>query len=74
MGKFTKYSVYINYTIFYYILIYKMISFVTSIKLCKYYENYDDRLVDYIENITLGCNLIDISSYDNVLIALFKST
>ena len=38
-----------------------MISFVTSIKICKYYENYDDRLVDYIENITLGCNLVDIS-------------
>lgn len=35
-----------------------MISFVTSIKLCKYYENYGDRLVDYILNITLGCELI----------------
>ena len=38
-----------------------MISFVTSIKICRYYENYADRLRDYIENITLGCNLIDIS-------------
>lgn len=37
-----------------------MISFVTSIKLCKYYENYHDRLVDYILNITLGCELIDM--------------
>ncbi len=37
-----------------------MISFVTSIKLCKYYENYGDRLVDYILNITLGCDLINM--------------
>jgi len=38
-----------------------MISFVTSIKLCKYYEDYGDRLIDYIENINLGCEIADIS-------------
>ena len=38
-----------------------MISFVTSIKLCKYYEDYGERLIDYIENIKLGCEIADIS-------------
>ena len=37
-----------------------MISCVTSIKLCKYYENYGDRLVDYILIITFGCDLINM--------------
>ena len=38
-----------------------MISFVTSIKICRFYENYIDRLKDYIENISSGCNSLDIS-------------
>ena len=38
-----------------------MISFVTSIKICKYYEDYGNRLKDYIENISWGCGLFDIS-------------
>lgn len=38
-----------------------MISFVTSIKICRYYENYADRLRDYIENIKLGCDVFDVS-------------
>ena len=38
-----------------------MISFVTAIKICRYYEDYGDRLKDYIENISWGCGLFDIS-------------
>ena len=38
-----------------------MISFVTSIKICKYYENYSDRLSEYIENVALGCHTVGIS-------------
>ena len=38
-----------------------MISFVTAIKICKYYEDYGERLKDYIENISWGCGLFDLS-------------
>ena len=38
-----------------------MISFVTAIKICKYYEDYGKRLKDYIENISWGCGLFNIS-------------
>ena len=37
-----------------------MISFVTNIKICRYYENYADRL-EIIENIKLGCDVFDVS-------------